>query len=107
MAVQPDLPRCSRRAREIEAWGYWVRPPIGGRKLCIAPRNLGELDQTSIKAQRRFIESMEPSWLERVKDEWETYRDEESVVFWSELPPETVRAILTILRERDQITVFD
>jgi hypothetical protein len=103
MAVQPDLSRCGRRAREIEAWGYWVRPPVGGRKFCVRPRNLAEIDEVSVKAQKRFVESMEPEWISRVKNEWETYRDEESTIFWSELPAETVRAILTILRERGEL----
>ena len=103
MAVQPDLSRAAKRARELEIWGFWVRPPVGGQHLGVRPRNLAEVDTLSVGAQRRFVESMEPEWVERVKLEWEFYGDEESVVFWSELPPETVRAILSILCERGEI----
>lgn len=82
-----------------------MRPPIGGRRFCIAPRELAEIDPVSVSAQRRFVESMEPEWVERVKNEWETYKDEVEVIYWSELPPETVRAILTILFERGEIAL--
>lgn len=105
MAVQPDLSRAGKRAREIQLWGFWVRPPVGGQHLGVRPRNLAEIDGVSVDAQSRFVESMEPEWVERVKLEWEFYRDEESVVFWSGLPPESVRAILTILRDRGEIAV--
>ena len=47
---------------------------------------------------------MEPEWVDQVRRKWEGRYDEASVVFWSELPPETVRAILEILWERDEIS---
>ncbi len=103
MAVQPDLPPVSRRAREIQAWGMWSRPPIGGKRLSLWPTCLEDLDPVAVRAQQRFVESMEPEWVERVKEEWKTYQDEVEVVYWSGLPPETVRAILTILVSRCEI----
>lgn len=107
MAIQPDLPDASRRAREIQAWGMWARPPIGGKRLSVWPRSLAELDPVAVAAQRRFVEAMQPEWVERVRDEWRTYRDEVEVVYWSELPPETVRAILTLLHECGEIVLSE
>lgn len=105
MAVQPDLPACSKRAREIQAWGMWARPPVGGQRLSLWPTCLEDLDPVAVRAQQRFVESMEPEWVERVKREWEMYQDEVEVVYWSELPAETVHAILRILFDRGEIEV--
>ena len=103
MAVQPDLSDNARRAREIEAYGYHIRPPYGREKFCTWPDSVEDIDPLSVRAQKRCVEHMEPEWLDRVKREWEGRYDEASVVFWSELPPETVHAILEILWERGEI----
>lgn len=81
MAVQPDLPPVSRRAAEIRAWGFWAGPPVGGRWLSTSPTCLEELDEVGVRAQQRFVETMEPEWVERVKEEWEMYQDEVEVVY--------------------------
>lgn len=103
MAIQPKLSREARRAREIEAHGYQAQLPKTNRRFCTWPDSLDSIDPVSVGAQKRYVEKMEPEWIERVKREWEMYRDEVSTIFWSELPPETVRAILEILRARGEI----
>ncbi len=57
----------------------------------------------SVKAQKAYVEEMKLEWVERVRREWEGSYDEASVVFWTELPPETVRTILEILYERGEL----
>lgn len=103
MAIQPDLPENTRQAREIEAHGYYIRPPRTHRRFCTWPDSLDSIDPVSVRAQKRCVEKMKPEWVERVKQEWEIYHDEVSVIFWSELPAETVRAILEILEARGEL----
>ena len=96
MAIQPGLSADARRAREIEAHGYEARPPRAERRFCTWPDSWEAVDALSVRAQKRFVEKMEPEWVERVRREWEGRYDEASVVFWSGLTPETVRAVLEI-----------
>ena len=103
MVVQPHLSDSAKRAREIEAEYYHRKTPLGGQRFCTWPTCVEEIDGLSVRAQKAFVEEMEPEWLERVRREWEGRYDEASVVYWSELPPETVRAILEILYERGDI----
>lgn len=107
MAVQPDLSETAKRAREIEAHGYHIRPPRKSRKFCTWPDSLEAIDPISVRAQKQCIEEMEPEWIERVRREWEMYRDELSVVFWSELPAEAVRACLEILEARGELSTVE
>jgi hypothetical protein len=101
--VQPDLSENARRALEIEAQGYEVRPPVLGNRFFCFPMNSLEIDETRVRAQSRHIEQLQPDWVERVRGLWEFYRDYESVVYWSELEPEPVLAILRLLWERGEI----
>lgn len=103
MAVQPYLSSSARRSREIEAHGYDIRPPRTGQKFCLWPTSVEDIDYVSVKAQQRRIEDLEPEWIERVRRQWETFRDFTSTVFWTELEPETVMAILLLLRKRGEV----
>lgn len=105
MAVQPDLSDTARRAREIEAFGYHQKPPRDGEKFSTWATSFDDIDPLSVNAQRRYVERMEPEWVERVQREWETYRDVASVIFWSELQPETVIAILQNLHDKNELAL--
>lgn len=109
LAVQEGLSGEARRARELEAEGYHERPSAFKRreKWCFAAANVLEVDPDSVRALRPHIEREEPDWVERVKDEWESFRDVESVAFWAEVPIQAVVAILTNLYERGEFKVED
>ncbi|PLS87313.1 MAG: hypothetical protein CYG60_02585 [Actinobacteria bacterium] len=104
MAVQPTLSANARRAREIELCGLGRLLLKRNERYCTWPGSWEDIDGLSVRAQKICVEEMEPEWVTRVKGEWEGRYDEASVVFWSELPPETVRAILEILWERGEIS---
>lgn len=103
MAVQPELSPLARRCREIECHGHEKRPPRSGQKFCLWPCSIEDLDEASVRATERVVERMEPDWIEHVKELWMFYRDFTSTVFWSELEPETVMAILRLLWRRGEI----
>jgi hypothetical protein len=109
LAVQEGLPGEARRARELEAEGYYERPLAFKRreKWCYAAANVMEVDMDAVRALRPRIEIEEPEWVERVKDEWESFRDVESVAFWAEVPIQAVVAILLNLYERGELRVED
>lgn len=103
MAVQPNLSESSRRAREIELDDYDIYPPYEGQKFLTWATCVEEIDERSVLAHKRRVEAMEPDWIENVRDKWETYRDLESTIFWSELEPEPVKAIVELLFARGEI----
>lgn len=60
-----------------------------------------------MRALRPRIEREQPDWVERIKDEWESFRDVESVAFWAEVPIQAVVAILLNLEERGELKTDD
>ncbi len=109
LAVQEDLRPEARRAREMEAEGYDERPSAfkWRQKACYTAANVLEVDPDAVRALRPRIEREQPEWVERVKDEWESFRDVESVAFWAEVPIQAVVAILLNLEERGELLVND
>jgi hypothetical protein len=107
LALQEGLSGEARRARELEAEGYHARPPAFKRreKRCFAAANVLEVDPDAVRALRPRIEREEPEWVERVRDEWESFRDVESTAFWAEVPLQATVAILTNLYERGELKV--
>ena len=104
MAVQPGLSDEARRARELEAYGYHVKPPHAGEKFCTWPHSAEDIDPLSVRALRRVVEYMEPEWVERVREEYEFYGDDlTSIIFWSEVPPEATKAILLNMEARGEL----
>ena len=109
LAVQEDLRPEARRAREIEAEGYDERPSAfkWHHKACYTAANVLEVDRDAVRALRPKIEREQPDWVERVKREWEGFRDVESVAFWAEVPIQAVVAILLNLQERGELRTED
>jgi hypothetical protein len=102
LAVQEGLSGEARRARELEAEGYHERPTAFKRreKWCFAAANVLEVDPDVVRpAGRPCIEREEPEWVERVRDEWES--------FWAEMPLQAKVAILLNLHERGELRVED
>ena len=107
LAVQEGLSGEARRARELEAEGYHERPLAFKRreKWCFAAANVLEVDPDAVRALRPRIEREAPEWVERVRDEWESFRDVESTAFWAEVPLQATVAILLNLHERGELRV--
>ncbi len=104
MAVQPDIPEESRRAREVEAYGHHVKPPRKGEKFCLFAHSAEDIDPVSVRALQRVVEYMEPDWATRVKEEYEFYGDDlASIIFWSGVPPEPAKAILENMNARGEL----
>ncbi len=110
LAVQEDLPKEVRRARELEARGYEDKPLSfkWREKACYAAANVLEVDPDSVRALRPHIESDEPEWVEWVKSEWPARRgDVESVAHFAQVPLQATMAILENLHERGELQTED
>lgn len=55
MAIQPDIPSATKRARYIEAHGYHLKPPVDGERECYVVASFDELDEISLAATRRGL----------------------------------------------------
>lgn len=97
----------ARRARESEAEGYHARPTAFKRreKWCFAASNVLKVDPDAVRALQPRIEYEEPEWVERVRDEWESFRGVESTAFWVEVPLQATVAILLNLHKRGELKV--
>ncbi len=108
MAIRRGLSRSSHRAREVEAHGHFLRPPVTGRKLCFRNRVLEELDYGSVRAIRRTVDEMEPAWVDAVKRAaWMGFNRADLIAgwLWDEwaLDLQVVEAILLNLKERGEL----
>ena len=107
-AIGEDLSPETRRSREREARSYHRRPlSFKGRfRVLHAAARVADLDPDSVRALKHDIEDEGEEWrelLERVKLEWQFYRDLELVRFWTGLPLQDVVAILDHLKEQGEI----
>lgn len=107
MAVQSGLPHVRKRAREIEGEGYYRRPPLWGRKLCFAAITEEQVDYGTVRAIRRVVEDMEPSWISAVKEACRIGNDPRVIAAWCELPLQIVVAILAQLEARGELTLYE
>ncbi len=55
MAIQPDLPLATKRARYIEAHGYDLKPPVSGERLCYVAGSFSDVDEISVAATKRGL----------------------------------------------------
>ena len=110
LAVQEDLSREARRARELEAQGY-DEMPISFKwdeKFCYVAANVLEVDPDAVRALRPTIERDEPGWVESVKRQWPAYRPNiESTAYWAGVPLQATLAILFNMKERGELLVED
>ena len=106
MAIQEGLPEAARRARELEALGYYDKPLSfkWREKTLLVAAGVEDLDPDTVRALRAVIEEAEPEWVERVRAEIPSYGDDLfSLSYYSEVPPQAVRAIIEIMRERGDL----
>lgn len=103
MAVRPDLPSTRKRARVLEGYGCWIKPPIGGRRICYTARSVEDLDPVSVRAIRRTVDQMEPDWVRAVKEECRVSNDLEEIADRCDLDIQAVAAIIRNLQERGEL----
>lgn len=103
MAIQPDLQNTTREARELEAHGYYRRPPRSGRKFCFAPRHAYDFDDVAIGALRSVVDDLQPSWVEEVREATRISNDTRWIAAWCELSPNVVVAIIENLKARGEL----
>lgn len=111
MAVQPWLSPIERRARELEAHGYYRRSGAFLRKLFAGRRQsygMGiflfgrmpdwEPPAYTVAAIGSVVEEMEPGWVESVREARRFADDLRVVAAWCELP---LQAVLGCVRTAD------
>jgi hypothetical protein len=107
--LREDLSPEARRARELEAQGYYSSP-LSFRKryrFCYLAANAEEVDRDSVRTLKLNVEREEPLWAEAVRCERELYRDVERVSLETGVPLQAVITILENLRERGELPVED
>lgn len=100
MVIQEGLPEETRRAREIEAHGYCVKPPPTGKKVCLAVTSLEALDQEAIDAMALVVgKHLSHYEMERVKAAWSSAesRDALWMAFECKMHVHTVLAAIRYL----------
>jgi hypothetical protein len=102
VAIAADLCPEAKRARELEALGYYESGQHFGRmgKVCHVATRAQNVDGEAVLALKRVVEREEPGWIERVRKTWTSYGDAESVSLWTGLPLQVVVAIHELLDER-------
>ena len=109
--MNSDLPEASRRARELEAHGYfrWLPRPVreGLSKSLRENPDRGfffyryeaphEVHVGTLWAIRSVIEEMEPSWVEAVSEARRYADDPRVMAAWCGLPLQAVMAALGVL----------
>ncbi len=103
MAIQAGLSHTRKRARELEGHGYYLRPPMWGRKCCFAACDEHQVDYGTVRALRRVIEDMEPSWIAAVKDACRMFNEPRLIADWCEIPIQAVLASLALLEARGEV----
>lgn len=103
LAVQRGLPHHARRAREVEGYGYYRRPPKGGRKFCFRPRWEHDFDPNALEAIRGVVEDLQPGWVEEVKEAARMSNRPRWIADWCELSEQVVVAILMNLKARGEL----
>lgn len=103
LAIQPGVSEAAKLSRLMEAQSYEDRGVRWSKRFLTWPCCFEEIDEMSVKAQQRRVERDHPDWVREVKEKWIHYRDFTNTVFYSELEPETVKAIVELLWERGEI----
>jgi hypothetical protein len=105
MAVQPGLSYATKRARALEAHGYYQRPPLGGRKACFACQSFDTFDEGSVRATQLVVDELAPDIVECVKDAYRAseYGDAFWIAWDCDEHPYTVIAALRNLEARGEL----
>lgn len=63
MAIQPWLPNAEKRARVLEAHGYYRKSPPGGERVCFLSPDVGNVDPTAVAALKTVLPEMAADWI--------------------------------------------
>jgi hypothetical protein len=116
LAVQPHLSAADKRARELEAHGYYLWTPrllrgffgpVRGkmaedRFFMYRAEAPDDVPAPTIRAVRCVIEEMEPPWVEAVAEARHYADDARVIAAWCEIPVQAVLAALDVLRRREE-----
>lgn len=104
IAIERALPAACKRARQIEGYGYSIRPPRTGERAMFRARDAGDVDPVSVRAMRRCIRQLEPSWFECVKEVCrEGYNGLREIAGECGLELHAAKAIIDELRARGEL----
>ena len=106
VAIQPNLPAATRRARELEGHGHDRRLPKGGRRVSYALASLDALDEGAIRATERVVEDLVSE--AEITEIHEAYRASEYgdaywIAFYTEIHLHVVIAVLRWLQRRGEL----
>ncbi len=117
VAMRPCLPEEARRARELEARGYYLwtarllrgffGPVIGkmaeGRFFMyrVSPKDPEDVPRCTVRAIRCVIEKEEPGWVEAVAEAQRCADHPGVIAAWCEIPVQAVLASLDVLAMRE------
>lgn len=103
LAVDPTLLPAVKRAKELRAYGDWIKPPPVEDKPYLAANEVDQVDYAGVRATRRVVTELEPEWVERVKGECAVTNDIKVIAGRCELDLIAVLAIIENLRERGEL----
>lgn len=106
MAIQFDASYETKRARELEAHGYDLKPPIDGERACFTVDSFDDIDEISVAATKRGLEGNITKF--EVRDILEAYIEAEwDDAWWIGLQcrqhVHTVIAVLRYLKSKGEL----
>lgn len=100
LAIDPDLPPAIKRARELQAYGDWIKPPPTEDRTHLAAYDVDQVRYEAIRAISRVVDDLEPGWVRCVKDECRATNDPRLIADRCELDLTAVQAIIRNLAAR-------
>jgi hypothetical protein len=103
LAVDPDLPPAIKRAKELRAYGDWIKPPSAEDVPYLSAHQVTEVEVRGVRSIRRVVDDLEPEWVDRVKKACRETNIPEEIAGETELDLSAVVAILENLIERGEL----
>lgn len=69
LAVDPNLPPAVKRAKQLRAYGDWIKPPPVEDRPYLAAYEIEQVEEVAVRSTRRVVSELEPEWVECVKEE--------------------------------------
>lgn len=103
LAVDPELPPAIKRAKELRAYGDWIKPPSAEDVPYFSAHEVTEVEARGVRSIRRVVDDLEPEWVEKVREECLVTNVPEIIADRTELDLSAIIAILENLIERDEL----
>lgn len=75
LAISPDLPPAIKRARELQGYGDWIKPPPTEDRAHLAAHDVDQVEYAAVRAISRVVDDLEPGWVQCVKEECRVTND--------------------------------